>query len=141
MRVRPPGQAGAVSVGEGIGADQEAETLGSGDSAEIPKPKRVCTSTVRNNESGHNNFLWRVCDWSDSGRNSLAVQRALGRCVRNGASAECSTLLERISDCLFPLWGIQGTYKLYRGGSALDSLSGAQRRIRSHSRCRPARRA
>ena len=56
--VRPPGQAGAASVDEGIGADQETETFGSGDSAEIPKPKRVCTSADRNSESGHNNFLW-----------------------------------------------------------------------------------
>ena len=106
--VRPPGQAGAASGGEGIGAVQETETLGSGDSAEIPKPKRVCTSAARNSESGHNNFLWRVCDWSDSGRNSLAVQRALGRCVRNGASAECSTLLERISELLVPPPGDTG---------------------------------
>ena len=66
-----------------------------------------------NSESGHKHpdrdTSGRVCDWSDdvrnehrSGRNSLAVQRALGRCVRNGASAECSTLLERISELLVP---------------------------------------
>ena len=45
------------------------------------------------------------------------------------------------ASCLFPLRGIQGANILYRGGLALDSLSGTQRRIRSHSRCRPARRA
>ena len=65
-------------------------------------------TAARNSESGHNNFLWRVCDWSDSGRNSLAVQRALGRCVRNGALAECSTLLERISELLVPPPGDTG---------------------------------
>ena len=53
-------------------------------------------TAATNRESGHNNFLWRVCDWSDSGRNSLAFLRALGRGVWNGASAEWNTRLERI---------------------------------------------
>lgn len=30
-----------------------------------------------NSVAGHKFFLWRVCDWSDSVRNSLAFLRAL----------------------------------------------------------------
>ena len=72
-----------------------------------------------NSESGHKHpdrdTSGRVCDWSDdvrnehrSERNSLAFLRALVRCVRNGASAECSTLLERISELLVPPPGDTG---------------------------------
>ena len=82
-------------------------------------------------------------------RNSLAGLRALGRCVGNEADTEqersgCvveeewNTRLERIERAaLSPPLGVQGDNKKYRGGLALDSLSGAQRRIRSHSQCRP----
>ena len=64
-----------------------------------------------NSVSGHKHpdrdTSWRVCDWSVSGRNSLAGLRALGRGVGNAADTEqersgCvvvakwNTLLERI---------------------------------------------
>ena len=66
-----------------VGAVQTTETSGSGGSAETTKTEHECTSEGRNSETGHihpdRDTALRVCDWSDSGRNSLAVLRALGR--------------------------------------------------------------
>ena len=49
-------------------------------------------TAAANSESGHKHpdrdTALRVCDWSDSGRNSLAWLRALGRCVGNEADTE-----------------------------------------------------